>query len=100
MKINIPDPDDDFIVLNSTTLVDNIKHKVKNYRRIKVFLDNDDAGNKATKFIIENAKAEVMDCRIHYRNFNDLNEYLIAVSNESLYARQVVITGTSEVPVI
>ena len=84
LKINIPDPDDDFIILNSTTLVEKIKPKIKNYSRIKLFLDNDDAGNKATKFIIENAKTEVMDCRIHYSNFNDLNEYLIAVSNESL----------------
>ncbi len=84
LKINIPDPDDDFIILNSTALVEKIKNKFKNYRTIKLFLDNDNAGNKATNFIIDNAKTEVMDCRIHYRNFKDLNEYLIAVSNESL----------------
>ena len=76
-------PQEDFVILNSTTLVENTLSILHNYDKIKVFFDNDESGENAFKFIKENSQKEVIDCSVYYSNFNDLNEYLIAVSNES-----------------
>ena len=52
----------------------------REYAEIKVFFDNDVAGNKATSFLLDNIKDKVIDYRSHYKNYNDLNEYLLARS--------------------
>lgn len=70
-------PNEDFIILNSTSLMKTIYKKIENYNLIKTFLDNDDTGKKATKLLIDNTKKQVVDNSIHYKNFNDLNDYLI-----------------------
>ena len=41
---------------------------------IRAFLDNDDAGKRATNDFIR-AGFKVEDMSVHYRNFKDLNEY-------------------------
>ena len=43
---------------------------------IRTFLDNDEAGRRATEDFME-AGFKVDDMSVHYRNFKDLNEYHI-----------------------
>lgn len=73
-------PDEDYIILNSTSMVKKALEPAKLYSEIKVFFDNDEAGDKATSFLLDNIKGKVTDYRIYYKNYNDLNEYLIARS--------------------
>ncbi|SDS19499.1 CHC2 zinc finger [Polaribacter sp. KT25b] len=70
-------PKENFIILNSTSLVKKTISLLEDYMVIKLFFDNDEAGNKATDFIVENANGKIIDNRIHYKNFNDLNDYLM-----------------------
>lgn len=73
-------PDENFIILNSTSLIKKALEPARLYSEIKVFFDNDEAGNRATNFLLDNIKDKVTDYRIHYKNYNDLNEYLLARS--------------------
>lgn len=75
-------PHEDFIVLNSTTLVKLTKELLQKYTTLKVFFDNDESGNTALKFIQDNAQHEVIDCSVHYSEYNDLNDYLQSSKNK------------------
>lgn len=70
-------PEENFIILNSTSLVKRTIGLLDDYSVVKLFFDNDEAGNKAANFIIENTNNKTIDNRIHYKNFNDLNDYLM-----------------------
>ncbi|QXP64359.1 toprim domain-containing protein [Polaribacter sp. HaHaR_3_91] len=70
-------PKENFIILNSTSLVKKTMGLLNKYSVIKLFMDNDEAGNKATDFLIENANGKIIDSRIQYKNYNDLNHYLV-----------------------
>jgi hypothetical protein len=72
-------PKENFIILNSTSLVKKTIDLLDDYSTIKLFFDRDTSGDKATAFLIENINKEVIDNRIHYRKYNDLNEYLMNV---------------------
>jgi DNA primase len=66
----------DYIILNSVSMINNIKNEIKNYENIELYFDNDEAGNRAVEIIKkENKKAE--DCRLLYSDFKDLNDWLI-----------------------
>ena len=69
-------PKENFIILNSTSLVKKAIDLIDNYDVIKLFFDNDESGNEATDFLIKNAASKIIDNRIHYKNYNDLNEFL------------------------
>ncbi|WP_454059250.1 toprim domain-containing protein [Elizabethkingia ursingii] len=67
---------EDLLVLNSIALIETAKQELKNYQRIKLFLDNDKAGIKTTSSIIFSfPNAE--NCAMLYRDYKDLNEFLI-----------------------
>ncbi|MBP1838639.1 toprim domain-containing protein [Formosa algae] len=70
-------PKENFIILNSTSLVKKVIDLLNDYSIIKLFLDNDEAGNIATNILTENFQNKVIDNRIHYKNYNDLNDYLM-----------------------
>ena len=65
----------DFIILNSVSLVDKSIQIIKQYEIIKLALDNDNAGDIATKKIIEHIP-KATDVRKFYKNYKDLNEYI------------------------
>lgn len=75
-------PHEDFIVLNSTALVKLTKELLQKYTTLKVFFDNDESGYTALKFIQDNAQHEVIDCSVHYSEYNDLNDYLQSSKNK------------------
>ncbi|KQM23435.1 toprim domain-containing protein [Chryseobacterium sp. Leaf201] len=65
----------DNLILNSVSMINNIKNSLGKYEKVELYLDNDEAGNRAVEIIsseIQNAK----DCRVLYSDFKDLNEYL------------------------
>lgn len=65
----------DVIVLNSLTNLPKIEKTLAGYRSVALFLDNDEAGNRAVQNLRSVCK-EVIDQSVHYTNHKDLNEYL------------------------
>ena len=65
-----------YIILNSVSMIHNIKNSLKDYENIELYFDNDEAGNRAVE-MIENENKNVEDCRILYSDFKDLNDWLI-----------------------
>ena len=68
---------ENYIILNSTSLTKRAGILLQNYKLVSLFLDNDEAGDKATKSIINSSNISVIDCRNLYKNHKDLNDYLI-----------------------
>ena len=68
----------DYIILNSVSMIHKATDMLKMYPAIKLYLDNDRTGDEATQ-ILNRKFAEVEDCRILYRNYKDLNEFLMSV---------------------
>ena len=66
----------DYMILNSVSMINKIKNSLKNYEKIDLYFDNDEAGNRAVE-IIKNEKIEAEDCRVLYSDFKDLNDWLI-----------------------
>lgn len=66
------------IILNSTSMIGKIDAEIKNFKRIEVYFDNDNAGEKAFRILESKAtKIELVDKRKFYKGCNDLNEYLV-----------------------
>lgn len=71
----------DYLILNSVSMIHNIKNSIGKYEKVEFYLDNDEAGNRTVEIIsseIQNGK----DCRILYSDFKDLNEYLNQPTSE------------------
>jgi CHC2 zinc finger/Toprim-like len=63
----------DYLILNSLVNLRKIPNILENYRKIFLFLDNDEAGNKA-KLELKNCGKEIIDMSVFYEKFKDLNE--------------------------
>ena len=70
----------DFIILNSVSLVDKSIQIIKQYNHIFLALDNDNAGDIATKKIIEHIPGAI-DVRGYYKGFKDLNEFILQINS-------------------
>ena len=71
-----PEGQADCIVLNSLTLLPKLIPSVHAYTMIESLLDNDEAGDRVTKQLID-AGLPVKDIRACYAPYKDINEYLI-----------------------
>ena len=71
-----PEGQDDSIILNSLTLLPKLIPTLHPYPIIESLLDNDEAGDRATKQLID-AGLPVKDMRAYYAPYKDINEYLI-----------------------
>ena len=71
-----PEGQDDSIMLNSLTLLPKLIPSLHAYTMIESFLDNDEAGDRATKQLID-AGLPVKDMRACYTPYKDVNEYLV-----------------------
>ena len=65
---------------------------------IRAFLDNDDAGKRATNDFIR-AGFKVEDMSVHYRNFKDLNEYHVHRVREQLKKQSLKMPQTQTNPI-
>lgn len=74
-------PKENFIILNSTSMVHKTLVLLEQYSEIKTFFDNDTAGDNCINFLRENLKSDVVDNRTHYKEYKDLNEYLKSLNS-------------------
>jgi len=71
-----PEVQDDSIILNSLNLLPKLIPSLHAYTMIESLLDNDEAGDRVTKQLID-AGLRVKDIRACYAPYKDINEYLI-----------------------
>ena len=69
----------DTIVLNSLALLPRIQEKIKSYKQVESFLDNDDAGRKSFE-VLKHFCPSIIDGSVRYRAHKDLNEWLVSQS--------------------
>ena len=69
----------DTIVLNSLALLPHIQEKLKGYKQVESFLDNDDAGRKSFE-VLKHFCPSIIDGSVRYRTHKDINEWLVAQS--------------------
>ena len=69
----------DTIVLNSLALLPRIQEKIKSYKQVESFLDNDDAGRKSFE-VLKQFYPHIIDGSVRYRTHKDINEWLVAQS--------------------
>ena len=69
----------DTIVLNSLALLPRIQEKLKSYKQIESFLDNDEAGRKTFE-VLKQFCPSIIDGSVRYQTHKDLNEWLVAQS--------------------
>lgn len=67
----------DFLILNSISLLRKNINLINQYEKIESYLDHDDAGKSATDFLKTELKSKVKDDSSFYKNFKDLNEFII-----------------------
>ncbi|MBF0597983.1 toprim domain-containing protein [Faecalibacter rhinopitheci] len=67
----------DFLILNSIALLRKNLELINQYEKIESYLDHDDSGKSATFFLETELKNKVKDDSFFYKNFKDLNDFLI-----------------------
>ncbi|WP_312920977.1 toprim domain-containing protein [Empedobacter brevis] len=67
----------DFLILNSIALLRKNLDLINKYESIQAYFDHDDAGKSATLFLETELKNKVKDDSFFYKNFKDLNEFII-----------------------
>ena len=65
----------DVVILNSLSFLAKIQIHIPEYSQVLLFLDNDPAGDSATRELLTRFD-NVTDRRNSYKNFKDLNEKL------------------------
>jgi len=65
----------DIVILNSVTNVQKSLDFLKSHKEIHTYLDNDEAGRKATK-LIQSVNSTVYNRSTKYAEYKDLNDYL------------------------
>ena len=86
-----PSSTSDAIILNSLALLPRIQEKIKSYKQVEGFLDNDDAGRKSFA-VLKQIFPQIVDGSARYRNYKDLNEWL--VSKSQLKEKQPLLSTT------
>ena len=69
----------DTIVLNSLALLPRIQEKIKSYKQVESFLDNDDAGRKSFE-VLKQFCPSIIDGSVRYQTHKDLHEWLVSQS--------------------
>ena len=66
----------DYFVLNSVGNLNLLLPYLANYDKIHCYLDNDDAGIKATKKILTSYPDKAIDESVRYKSYNDINDVI------------------------
>ena len=74
-----PSSTSDTIVLNSLALLPRIQEKIRGYKQVESFLDNDEAGRKSFD-VLKQFCPSIIDGSVRYRTHKDLNEWLVTQS--------------------
>jgi len=68
----------DYIILNSLSLLSRLDVIFESYSEIMFALDNDSAGDNATQLYIKKWQNRLIDIRFIFKEFKDLNDFLIS----------------------
>lgn len=74
---NQQEPNRNFLVLNSTSFFEQSLTIMQEYNQVHLFLDNDKTGDKCILKAQELDKIKYMDERALYKDYKDLNDYLM-----------------------
>ena len=66
----------DFIVLNSLSFFEKARCVMENYRQVKLYLDNDNAGQICTLYAVS-LSTKYKDESGLYKNYKDMNDWLV-----------------------
>ena len=67
----------DYFILNTLSFLNKSKSVIKGYNEVLLFLDNDEAGNKATAELIGAGLTKCIDMSGGYSEYKDLNDSLV-----------------------
>ncbi len=67
---------DDYLVLNSVSLLERSFPILDRYERINCYLDRDEAGRRTLEALRKRYADKLVDCSSLYKGYKDLNEYL------------------------
>ncbi len=67
---------DDYLVLNSVSLLERAFPILDRYERINCYLDRDEAGRHTLEALRKRYADKLVDCSSLYKGYKDLNEYL------------------------
>jgi len=77
LEINKKAPLSNYLILNSASLQEKgLKAIEGKFEAFELYLDNDDRGDEATEFFLNNL-SNAVDKRVHYKEYKDLNEFLL-----------------------
>ncbi|NJB83126.1 toprim domain-containing protein [Wenyingzhuangia aestuarii] len=76
-KILFPLKNDNYIILNSTNQATKAIDFINQSKNTYCYLDNDEAANICMKYLQENSISKITDMRFTYKDYNDLNDYLM-----------------------
>ena len=77
LQINKTAPLSNYLILNSASLQEKgLKAIQGKFEAFELYLDNDNRGDEATQFFLNNLN-NVVDKRVHYKEHKDLNEFLL-----------------------
>jgi len=68
----------DFLILNSISMANNIQSNLGGYDLVNLYLDNDYSGKELNKKLIKKINCRSVDCSKVYKEYKDLNEYLMS----------------------
>jgi 5S rRNA maturation endonuclease (ribonuclease M5) len=66
----------DYLILNTLSFLNKSKALIKEYNEVLLFLDNDEAGKKATAELIGSSLSKCINMSTGYSEFKDLNDSL------------------------
>lgn len=66
----------DYLILNTLSFLNKSKTLIKEYNEVLLFLDNDEAGKRATAELIGTSLSKCIDMSTGYSEFKDLNDSL------------------------
>ena len=81
-------PQTDYLVLNSLSLLERYLQPLLSYQEVVLYLDNDPAGQKATKSLLDKSTT-FRNASDYYKAFQDLNEFLVSKRPRIKMARKV-----------
>ena len=67
---------DDYLVLNSVSLLERSFPILDRYERVNCYLDRDEAGRRTLEALRKRYADKLVDCSSLYKGYKDLNEYL------------------------
>ncbi|MBK7628732.1 MAG: toprim domain-containing protein [Bacteroidales bacterium] len=67
----------DYLILNTLSFLNKGKALIKEYNEVLLFLDNDEAGKKATAELIGSSLSKCINMSTGYSEFKDLNDSLL-----------------------